>query len=136
MTITWNSPAKTQNHNHLTICTLLKTHLIHLFQVKQNWLTWNTDRPQRASKQGLAFQVNVRNASTVRNGKEIAVLFPLRARNDVFSSFCARNWTGMQILFPLRTDSKRVAQLMCLGVKYNGDRVRHRFGKLTVRRMI
>ena len=43
--------------------------------------------------------------STVRNGKEIAVLFPLR------------------------TDSKRVAQLMCLGVKYNGDRVRHRLGK-------
>ena len=67
--------------------------------------------------------------STVRNGKEIAVLFPLRARNDVFSSFCVRNGTGMQILFPLRTDSKRVAQLMCLGVKYNGDRVRHRLGK-------
>ena len=62
MTITWNSPAKTQNRKHLTICTLLKTHLIHLFQVKQNWLTWNTDRPQRALKQGLVFQVNVRNA--------------------------------------------------------------------------
>ena len=62
MTITWNSPAKTQNHNYLTICTLRKTHLIHLFQVKQNWLTWNTDRPQRALKQGLVFQVNVRNA--------------------------------------------------------------------------
>ena len=41
--------------------------------------------------------------STVRNGKEVAVLFPLRARNDVFSSFCARNGTEMQILFPLRT---------------------------------
>ena len=63
MTITWNSPAKTQNHNHLIICTLRKTHLIHLFQVKQNWLTWNTYRPQRALKRGLVFQVNVRNAS-------------------------------------------------------------------------
>ena len=29
----------------------------------------------------------------------------------------------------LRADSKRVAQLMYLGVKYNGDRVRHRLGK-------
>ena len=67
--------------------------------------------------------------STVRNGKEIAVLFPLRARNDVFSSFCARNGIKSGVLFPLRTDSKRVAQLMCLGVKYNGDRVRHRLGK-------
>ena len=66
---------------------------------------------------------------TVRNGKEVAIFVPLRTRNDVFSSFCARNGTGMQILFPLRTDSKRVAQLMCLGVKYNGDRVRHRLGK-------
>ena len=64
--------------------------------MKQNWLTWNTDRPQRASKQGLAFQVNVRNASTVRNGTE----------------------TG--VLFPLRTDSKTVAQLMWVGVGYNG----------------
>ncbi len=25
-------------------------------------ITWNTDRPQRALKQGLVFQVNVRNA--------------------------------------------------------------------------
>ena len=33
-----------------------------MFQVGQNWLTWNADRPQRALKQGLVFQVNVRNA--------------------------------------------------------------------------
>ena len=115
---------------------LYKICLTYLFQVRRNWLTWNTDRPQRALKQGLVYQVNVRNASTVRNGKEIAVLFPLRARNDVFSSFCARNGTGMQILFPLRTDSKRVAQLMCLGVKYNGDRARHCLGRATAWGMI
>ena len=33
-----------------------------MFQVGQNWLTWNAYRPQRALKQGLVFQVNVRNA--------------------------------------------------------------------------
>ena len=76
--------------------------------------------------------------STVRNGKEMAVLFPLRARNDVFSSFCARNGKEMRVLFPLRTrlflrtDSKTVAQLMWLGVRYNGGRVRHPLGKTTV----
>ena len=36
--------------------------LTYLFQVRQNWLTWNADRPQRTLKQGLVFQVNVRNA--------------------------------------------------------------------------
>ena len=41
--------------------------------------------------------------SSVRNGKEMGVLFPLRTRNDVFSCFCARNGTEMRVLFPLRT---------------------------------
>ena len=41
---------------------LYKICLTYLFQVRQNWLTWNADRPQRALKQGLVFQVNVRNA--------------------------------------------------------------------------
>ena len=41
--------------------------------------------------------------STVRNGKEMAVLFPLRARNDVFSSFCARNGKEMAFFVTLRT---------------------------------
>ena len=44
------------------MCVLHKVHLTHMFQVGQNWLTWNADRPQRALKQGLVFQVNVRNA--------------------------------------------------------------------------
>ena len=62
-TITWNSLIKTLKLNCLIICILHKTHLTYLFQVRQNWLTWNADRPQRALKQGLVFQVNVRNAS-------------------------------------------------------------------------
>ena len=41
---------------------LHKAFLTHMFQVRQNWLTWNADRPQRTLKQGLVFQVNVRNA--------------------------------------------------------------------------
>ena len=57
--------------------------------------------------------------STVRNGKEVAVLFPLRARNDVFSSFCARNGIKSGVLFPLRTrlylrtDVNTVVQYIC-----------------------
>ena len=46
----------------LNIYILHKKQLTLLFQVGQNWLTWNTDHPQRAIKQGLVFQVIVRNA--------------------------------------------------------------------------
>ena len=46
----------------LIICVLYKEWLALLFQVRRNWLTWNADRPQRTLKQGLVFQVNVRNA--------------------------------------------------------------------------
>ena len=73
-------------------------YLTHMFQVGQNWLTWNTDRPQRALKQGLVFQVNVRN--TKMNGV-------IENTNDA---------TGLFIC----TDVKTVAQIMWLGVRYNG----------------
>ena len=109
-TITWNSPVKTLKPNRLIICILHKMRLTYLFQVRQNWLTWNADRPQRALKQGLVFQVNVRNAKMndmidygdLATGKKMAVFTPLRTRNDVFSCFCARNGIKSGDLFPLR----------------------------------
>ena len=103
-TITWNSLIKTLKLNCLIICILHKTHLTYLFQVRQNWLTWNADRPQRALKQGLVFQVNVRNAKM----------------NDVIDY--ANDATGLKCGFCSRCaqDVKTVAQLMWLGVRYNG----------------
>ena len=56
--------------------------------------------------------------STVRNGKEVAVLFPLRARNDVFLLFLCSQWDRNRGFVPvahkkqlfLRAVSKTVAQ--------------------------
>ena len=104
-----------------------------MFQVKQNWLTWNTDRPQRALKQGLVFQVNVRNRSTVRNGKEMAFFVTLRAKNDVFLLFLCSQWGGNSCFVPvahkkqlfLRADSKRVAQCICFREPLEGGWLRN-----------
>ena len=92
---------------------LYKICLTCLFQVGQNWLTWNTDRPQRALKQGLVYQVNVRNAIFTFKCSQ-------RERNGLFCPVAHKKQ-----LF-LRADSKRVAQLTWLGVRYNGGRARHR----------
>ncbi len=131
--------------------------------MKQNWLTWNMDRLQRASKQGLAFQVNVRNASIhirlFATGKkwpfcsrceQEMMFFPLfvlatglkcgfcsRCAQDCLYSLTLRQWRSASALeghekwVPCATHwiFIRVAQLMWLGVRYNGDRVRHRLGK-------
>ena len=59
-------------------------YLTHLFQVRRNWLTWNTYRPQRALKQGLVFQVNVRNAS-------IHIRLFATGKKWPFCSRCAQN---------------------------------------------
>ena len=75
-----------------------------MFQVRQNWLTWNADRPQRALKQGLVFQVNVRNA------KMNCVIDYANDATGLKCGFCSR----------CAQDVKTVAQLMWLGVRYNG----------------
>ena len=94
-------------------------YLTHLFQVRRNWLTWNTDCPQRALKQGLVFQVIVRNA------KMNAMRTTQMTQRDKKRGFIpvAHN----KQLF-MRADSKRVSQIMWLGVRYNGGGVRHRLG--------
>ncbi len=124
MTITWNNLAKIQKYNCWIISMLYKFCLTRLFQVGQNWLTWYTDRPQRALKQGLVFQVNVRSAiftfkcsQRERNGR----FYPVAHRNPSFFLFlCSqreRNAGFVPVankrqLF-LRAVSKTVAQYIC-----------------------
>ena len=111
-----------------------------MFQVGQNWLTWNADRPQRALKQGLVFQVNVRNAkmngvidyandATGRNGRFVPGLGfqrKLGTKRHIFVpglSFKSKLGTKKPGFVPvahkklfLHTNSKTVAQCMCYRV--------------------
>ena len=65
-----------------------------MFQVGQNWLTWNADRPQRALKQGFVFQVNVRNA------KMNVVMDCANDATGLNKGFCSRCAQEM-MFFPL-----------------------------------
>ena len=142
MTFTWNAPVRTLMCKPQIICMLCKMFFALLFQVRLNWLTWNMDRPQRPIKQGLVFQVNVRNANIngvidyANDATEKKWPFCSRCARDCFYAQTLRQWRSTSALESPEKGGDcathwifiRVAQLMWLGVRYNGDRVRHRLG--------
>ena len=101
MTITWNSLAQDQKRNLFIICILHESYLLHLFQVKQNWLTWNKPTQMTVriylnicalhkSTLTSLFQVNVRNNS-------IHIRVFAMGKKWVFCSRCAQE----KMFFPV-----------------------------------